>query len=164
MCLRSQITVKTTVCTENGKVGKVFCLSQIHEKNEIGYPQTPQGETPALKNCSSLSRNPVKPLNIFTNSLQLSPAKRDTHKPNQSLPSHQPRAAMAADPAVTVALLTHDVDPTNQAPEASPTPRTPPPQHNITLVVDEKPSKSSASSRRGKQYKCGNCHELGHNQ
>lgn len=48
-------------------------------------------------------------------------------------------------------LMAQEVDPHHSAASVEPAPREP-----------AKPK--SASSRRGKQYKCGNCHELGHNQ
>lgn len=70
---------------------------------------------------------------------------------------------MTADPtAVAVSLMTADV-------ESQPQP--PPQQTVINALADPVPhpdeaikTKMPGSSRRGKQYKCGHCHELGHNQ
>lgn len=71
---------------------------------------------------------------------------------------------MTADPtAVAVSLMTADVDPQQQPqPQEQPvvTSLAEPPHHPEEPIKPKTPG----SSRRGKQYKCGHCHELGHNQ
>lgn len=72
---------------------------------------------------------------------------------------------MTVDPSsVTLTLMTHDVDTQPQQLQQQPA--------HTTLVTSDDAAppdadvkvKTPGSSRRGKQYKCGHCHELGHNQ
>lgn len=62
--------------------------------------------------------------------------------------------AMTAETApLAVSLMAQEVDP-------QPAPHT----ATETTSPDDATKAKPGSSRRGKQYKCGNCHELGHNQ
>lgn len=100
--------------------------------------------------------------NIFPDPLTslpgLTPARPGPAVPGSPRPPHVV-SDMTIDPsAITVTLMTPEVDPHHQQ------------QATTTLITSEavqqddiKP-KTPGSSRRGKQYKCGNCHELGHNQ
>lgn len=62
---------------------------------------------------------------------------------------------MTADPSVAVGLM----------PDVEHHPAADSPGGAVSADHDQQPKqKTPGSSRRGKQYKCGNCHELGHNQ
>ncbi|CAN8073187.1 unnamed protein product [Agarophyton chilense] len=74
--------------------------------------------------------------------------------------------------APPVAVMAHDVDhnhhaappPPEPEPEPEPDADAPQPQSQPPQPSDPPKQKTPGSSRRGKQYKCGHCHELGHNQ